>query len=234
MSDLPIEAGPDLDGQDRVVQATLRAAYRVANESRLPDRLRDDDEASEALRQLGVPPSARPGLIVLATLVEELRRNARAPEAQAATSSPGPRGALVDTDRILLRSFDHIQWSFVVLLTMSVLVFVAGLGFLTVAIVRAARGETDPATFAIAGIGIADIVLLFYRRPWQDIVENLSTTQKVRVIAVSYLASLSLLRNGIDKVEPLEHLTGNTVGLLERASRGGRTESEGGAGSREP
>jgi hypothetical protein len=68
--------------------------------------------------------------------------------------------------RILLRSFDHIQWSFVVLLTMSVVVFLVGLAFLVIAIVRTARGETDSATFVIAGIGVADIVLLFYRQPW--------------------------------------------------------------------
>ena len=163
---------------------------------------------------------------MLATLVEELRRNAKASERQTAASPPTTQGTAVDTDKILLRSFDHIQWSFVVLLAMSVLVFVAGLAFLAVAIVRAAQGETDPATFAIAGIGIADIVLLFYRRLWQDIVENLSTTQKVRVIAVSYLAGLSLVRHGVDRVEPLERLTGNTIGLLERTASGGGADSE--------
>lgn len=243
MSDPPIEAEPNLDGQDRAVQdravrAALRAAHRVANDSKLPDRLRNDDEAPAALNQLEVPPSARPGLIVLASLVEELRRNAKASERQTATSSerqtatssPRTNETSIDMDKILLRSFDHIQWSFVVLLAMSVMVFVAGLAFLAVAIVRAAQGDTDAATFAIAGIGVADIVLIFYRRPWQDIVANLSNTQRVRVIAISYLAGVSLVRRGIT-IEPLEHLTNNTIALLERHAHEGRTVSDGEAGS---
>jgi hypothetical protein len=235
MSDPPIEAEPNLDGQyravqDRAVQAALRAAHRVANDSKLPDRLRNDDEAPAALDQLKVPPSARPGLIQLATLVEQLRRNAKASERQTATSSPRTNETSIDMDKILLRSFDHIQWSFVVLLAMSVMVFVAGLAFLAVAIVRAAQGDTDAATFAIAGIGVADIVLIFYRRPWQDIVANLSNTQRVRVIAISYLAGVSLVRRGIT-IEPLEHLTNNTIALLERHAHEGRTVSDGEAGS---
>ena len=53
------------------------------------------------------------------------------------------------------------------------------------------------------------------------------------MIAVSYLASLSLLRHGIDRVGPLRRLTGTTIDLLERSARGETTASDGAADSEE-
>lgn len=217
----------------RAIKAALRAAYQVVMDRSLRDLLRDDGQAPAILGRLRMPQAARPALLQVIDATE-----AQEKEVEAESHSGGAGGAdeaSRDMEGILLRSFDHIQWSFVTLLCMSMVVFLMGLAVLGVAVVRAAQGETNTATFAVAGVGLADILLLFYRRPWRDISTNLSNTQRVRVIATSYLAGLSLINRGAaQSMEILEQLTRNSVALLDEATAAVKNEEHGGGPTEVP
>ena len=100
---------------------------------------------------------------------------------------------------------------------MSVVLFVVGILLLVISVARAlTEADVSTATLTIAGLSLADFVLLFYSRPWKDVATNLSNSQQVKIIATSYLSSLALLRNGrFEELKALDLITKNAVGLLE-------------------
>jgi hypothetical protein len=200
------------NSSDEAVQRALEAALRIIGDHELQAKLRDEDGFREALNQLKLPETARPALLDIVNRIERLTR--QTPPTDAGTDSVTPRS---DIEKMLLESFVHIRWSFWISLVMSVVLFVVGLIFLGIAVIRSlSESAVSPATLTIAGLGIADFVLLFYTRPWQDISVNLSNSQQVKIIATSYLSGLSLLQQGkTEAFSLLEQLTKNSVGLLE-------------------
>jgi hypothetical protein len=132
---------------------------------------------------------------------------------------------------VLLEAFDHIRWSFWISLGMSVILFLLGMAFLGAAVFRSLSESTvSTATLTIAGLGIADFVLLFYSRPWKDISVNLSNSQQVRIIATSYLVGVALLEDG-DASKSLEQLTKRSVLLLEEFAEEDSSRSQKGSQS---
>jgi hypothetical protein len=78
------------------------------------------------------------------------------------------------------------------------------------------EGDVSTSTLAIAGVGLADFVLIFYRRPWEDIGRGLSNSQQARIVATSYLSGISMLRATDSDVHATLHtLTREAVQLLE-------------------
>jgi hypothetical protein len=120
--------------------------------------------------------------------------------------------------KMLLESFTHIRWTFLVSMGMSVILFLVGLVFLFTAISKSfAETNVSTSTLTIAGIGISDFILLFYTRPWQDISKNLSNNQQIKMIATSYLSGLSILDDK-EKVKSLNSLTKNSVSMIQKFS----------------
>lgn len=165
------------------------------------------DPAAEAVRQ-GLPQEAGP---LLLTIVNASERK-RAPAAEERQPDPGR-----DVRDVLMQPFKQITWSFRILTGMSVLMFLLGLGFLGVALVQTVQEDAvSTSTLTIAGVGLADFFLLFYRRPWEDIARGLSNSQQARIIATSYLSAVSMLRpDDPDVQEALRTLTREAVELLE-------------------
>jgi hypothetical protein len=59
----------------------------------------------------------------------------------------------------------------------------------------------------VAGLGIADFVLVFYTRPWQDIAANVYVSEQVKIIATSYLSGLSAEKDRRVPQPPRGHST---------------------------
>ena len=118
--------------------------------------------------------------------------------------------------KMLLESFTHIRWTFLVSMGMSIILFLVGLVFLFTAISKSfVETNVSTSTLTMAGIGISDFILLFYTRPWQDISKNLSNNQQIKMIATSYLSGLSILDDK-EKVKSLNNLTKNSVSLIQK------------------
>jgi|GEM_PF-4278324 len=211
------------DTTEESVFRAIRAIVMLFGDEKLQDDLRDEERFQESLQKMKMPERARGELLNLLTRVERLqvRATAQAVGVNKEGSAPGPPIAQDDRyEKMQLEAFDHIRTAFRVALGMSIALFLIGLLLLGIGVFEAVRETAvSTSTLTIAGLGLADFVLLFYRRPWQDVSVNLSNSQQVRTVATSYLAGLALLQRGDTKsLELLNELTKRSVEMLEQYS----------------
>jgi hypothetical protein len=200
-------------GDDMI--AALRAATRVLGSSSMRQSLQDDPDGMAG--RLGLPKEAAPQLLNLLNAVERSASSPASPEnAESRGSQEDPHDP--EVRRILMEPFRHIRWTFMILTAMSILTFLLGLAFLLTALVRSVHEhQVSSATITIGGLGLADFVLLFYRRPWEDIARGLSNSQQARIIATSYLSGASLINPTDPQAQAaLRELTQSSVEMLER------------------
>lgn len=220
---MPSDEGNDKNQTDTaLLERGFRAAWEIVRDHRLRERLlQDEDDAhiAQFLDERQLPEVAKPHLFQILERVESMQHTTPTPAAAAAaaigTDSDLP--AKDEVGSLLLESFIHIRWSFWTSMIMSVVLFVVGILLLVISVARAlTEADVSTATLTIAGLSLADFVLLFYSRPWKDVATNLSNSQQVKIIATSYLSSLALLRNGrFEELKALDLITKNAVGLLE-------------------
>ena len=204
--------------------AAVRAVSALASRPELREALKSDAEHATALQELRLPESSRPELLHLVTRLEGMEMRAAA-EA-GARGEAGDSGAVAAEaeaarrrdERMQLEAFDHIRQSFYVALGMSIALFLIGLALMIIAVNRAMReGDVSSSTLTIAGMGLADFALLFFRQPWKDVAVNLANAQRTRTVATTYLVGLALLqRKDQPGLEMLEKLTGSCIGTLDR------------------
>lgn len=219
----------------------LRAVWQLARDQEDRDRLAASDAAfDEFLEKFQLPERAKAPLRQIVERLNYAARDQLAGEPLPLTPAPSaardvPRADDDEISDMLLESFVHIRWSFWVSMVMSVVLFLVGMVFMSASLARAlGEGSVSSATLTIAGLGIADFVLLFYTRPWRDVAANLSNSQQVRIIATSYLAALSLLQQGKAKeLRALERVAEHSVSLLEQYTEGANGEVEGMHGNTE-
>jgi hypothetical protein len=192
---------------------------------KLQQDLQDGEHFQEALQKMEMPHSSRGELLNLLTRVERLQARAAAGTSAPAEMHGSPHALAIAQDdkyeKMQLETFDHIRTSFWVALIMSIALFLVGLMLMGLSVFRAMREiSVSTSTLTIAGLGLADFVLLFFRRPWQDVSVNLSNSQQVRTVATSYLAGLALLQRGdTNSLELLNELTKGSVEMLEQYTK---------------
>jgi hypothetical protein len=219
---MPPDENNENQADTALLERGLRAAWEIVRDRRLRERLLQEDgdaHTSQFLAERQLPEAAKPHLFQILERVETMQHTAPtpAPEAAAATGPDKDIPAKDEVGSLLLESFIHIRWSFWTSMIMSVVLFVVGILLLVISVARAlTEADVSTATLTIAGLSLADFVLLFYSRPWKDVATNLSNSQQVKIIATSYLSSLALLRNGrFEELKALDSITKNAVGLLE-------------------
>jgi hypothetical protein len=208
---------------EEVTFRALRAVVMLLGNEELQQILQDKDHFQEALHTMGIPESARGEMLNLLTRVERLQARA------AGTSGLATRDSLSHEpdntqnkkyEKMQLEVFGHIRTSFWVALIMSIVLFLLGLLLMGIGVSQALReSSVSTSTLTIAGLGLADFVLLFFRQPWQDVAVNLSNSQRARTITTSYLVGLTLLHRGDTKsLELLDNLTKRSVVMLGQDS----------------
>ena len=169
-----------------------------------------------AAADLGLPPQAASQLLAIV----RISANGHQPPAPPVPAPPlAPSG-------LLLEPFRQIRLTFWLVTAMSVIAFLAGLGALYVGLRQALDEESiSTSTLAIAGFGLAVLVLLFFRHPWQDMGDTLADAQQARIVSASYLAGLELLRNDPQTTaEDINALTRASVELLDSAPEYGQAQ----------
>ena len=196
----------------------LRAAILAAGDDDVRSALEDDKRSAEVLEKYQLPPAVREHL---RALLDKVRVLVEAAAASRASGSPTKTDRMQPEDAvrpILLETFRQVKATFWISIAMSIGLFVVGLAFLGVALWQS-LGSTaaSTGTVTLAGVGVADFVILFYSRPWKDVTANLSNTQQIRMIATSYLASYSLIRDGKgEALDQLQKMTSGHVDLIQR------------------
>jgi hypothetical protein len=204
----------------------LRVVPRLLRSAAEQQALREDP--STKAERLRLPSEAGPLLLNILNAAERAGTAAPVEDRRSAPSQ--------EVRDMLMQPFGHITWSFRILTGMSVLMFLVGLAFLVVAVVQAVdEGEVSTSTLTIAGVGLADFFLLFYRRPWEDIARGLSNSQQARIVATSYLSAISMLRSDDPNAHAaLQALTREAVHLLEEYTEPSRLARGRGTANSEP
>ena len=217
---------------ERAQLDTLKAITRLLRDAKLQHDLGDQDYFQEVLQELHMPEASRAGLLNILNSAESLTENQDTDKIQMEEQLE-----IEDKyEKMQLEAFDHIRTSFWVALSMSIALFVIGVILMGVAVNEAIHeSAVSSSTLTIAGLGLADFVLVFFRRPWEQISVNLSHSQQVRTITTSYLAGLALVQRGdTNSLNMLNDLTQRSVGLLEKYAEEGKTNRKTTSKSTEP
>ena len=226
----------------------------VAREA-LAGRLRSarDGELAAVAKELGVSePMAR-----------ELRAVLIDVEAQRRTTGDGGRAGnagsvasdventvssqLGQAQEFLDASFRQLKAAYFTSLGMSIFVFLAGMAFLAIAAWRAASGAASAETTAVVGgIGVVQIVALFYKDPVRAVGRAVSNAQQARMAIMSYMLGVALIGENVYRgaatdaaQKQLADLTERTMFTLEEfteaaAFRARTPHRAGAAGPSEP
>ncbi len=210
----------------------LKFVTRVLVDRDLQTKIKDSKIAPVILQEAGLPDSARDHLLQIMNLQEHLgakedfgngnqKLRNRSSERQ-----DQPRDGFADLAKTVLASFRYVASSFWISLAMSVIIFLIGVGFLLGALFKAFdEREASTSTLTLAGVGLANFLLLFYKGPWKDIAANLVNTERARTATLSYLGTMSYIRQLDQSIAPLEaieairDLTRETVSLLENVHK---------------
>jgi hypothetical protein len=137
------------------------------------------------------------------------------------------RDSIDQAEKFLDNSFGQLRTAYRVSLAMSVSIFVTGVAFLLIAAIRSFThpgGVSD--TAVIGGIGIIQIVALFYRNPVRDVARSVSKAQQSRMAIMSYMLGVSLLGESVYHDKQTE----KALDLLHRLTRDALSEVEQSAG----
>jgi hypothetical protein len=209
------------------INAVLRMVSLIASQRPLCERFAGNGNVAEDLRKHNVPPVAENGLRQFAKRLQFM--NEAAPKAAGGkTLSQSKEGEDAAFDQLVWEPFRQIRWSFWISVTMSVAMFLIGTALMIIAVYEAmGSNAVSMSSLAIGGLGLADYVILFLRRPWEDVGKNLANSQQMRMIVTSYLSSLHLLaeRRPAD-IESLEKITSRSVDLIQRYTEEAAVDSE--------
>jgi hypothetical protein len=198
------------------------SAISLLGDTKLQDALNDNEQYPDALQKLALPSGAREPLLHLLNRVERHQSQASSYEEEEQASNKADDDEIEKTQ---LEAFSNLRAAFWISMSMSIGLFIVGLVLTGFAVYQAMR-QTSASALVIGGLGLADFVLLFFRRPWQDISVNLSKTQQVRTIATTYLVGLTFIQRQDRKaLDMLDELTNNTVKLLEQCTGEGNINS---------
>jgi len=148
---------------------------------------------------------------------------------EAATSIRSKTLSSIDkAQEFLDSSFGQLRTAYRVSLVMSVSLFAAGMVFLAIAAIRSfTHPEAITGTVVAAGIGVVQIVALFYRNPLRDVGRAVSNAQQSKMAIMSYMLGVSLVGESVyhskqtdEAIRRLGELTHGAVQQLEQFAEG--------------
>src|SRR6266571_7828952 len=232
-------ATPSHPNAEAQVKTFVDALRQVLARPKLADQLMSSESSSKAADSLNVP----------AWMITEIKNVLLVcPRAETLDDSVGPNGSggeqrkltqqtmnsletmnsLGSTIEFLDGSFRQLRNAARVMLGMSLTLFIVGISFLVIAGVRAfTHPESVGTTAVIGGIGIVQIVALFYRNPLRDIGRSVSNAQQSKIAIMSYTLGVTLLgesayhgRNTAEQQNRLKDLTEDAVRMLPQYVEG--------------
>jgi hypothetical protein len=184
----------NMAANERETARRLRNALRrlIAQPS-LAEKLKAESTAAEAAKELRISEELREDLL---NILNDLNQNASVGEPSKDTSEHKDRAN--KAEQFFDNAFKQLQTAYRRSMFMSTSIFAIGLIFLLLAVVQAIlRPDQVGTTAIVGGIGIVQIVALFYRNPLADIARTVSNTQQAKMAITSYIIGLSLVRDAI-------------------------------------
>lgn len=207
------------------------ALRRLASRPELVEKLMDKSSSEQAQDALGVSPEMATELKNVLRAMRPKPGGRQEPNRAAgavAAELEQAKQSLSTSQEFLDTSFNQLKWAYRISMTMSSLVFAVGLAFLIIAAVRTfTNPEGVYSTAVIGGLGIVQIVALFYRNPLRDIGRAVSNAQQSKMAVMSYMLGVSLVGESVyggkaatEALGALSELTEEALQRMEHFSEG--------------
>jgi hypothetical protein len=200
-----------VDWTDPHYRRLRQVIRRMQVQPRMLDELQDSQTKAETMKTLGIPTEeAWTDMLNVLNLIRQLSG-----QEQASTIGSKPQQDIQEmssqeassAQKFFEQAFGELRRAYLISLSMSILVFLLGVGFLVLAAVQTIVDPTHAVTTAvIGGIGVVQILALFYRNPLNDIARSVSNAQQAKIALTSYLIGLSIIKDSIGLKPELSHL----------------------------
>ena len=221
----------------RVFAGALRT---ILERDALRRKLMNRETTEEACKELRVDSDMAEELKQVLMAIPSLPVNPPIPGSthdEAATIRSKTLSSIDKAQEFLDSSFGQLRTAYRVSLVMSVSLFAAGMVFLAIAAIRSfTHPEAITGTVVAAGIGVVQIVALFYRNPLRDVGRAVSNAQQSKMAIMSYMLGVSLVGESVyhskqtdEAIRRLGELTHGAVQQLEQFAEG---QTKGKAGVR--
>jgi hypothetical protein len=201
--------------QDKSYVILSGALRHILAQPQLEMDLKSSKTRRQAMEKLKIDDDMR--LEILNILIDMGRKQTE--ESHESDESPVKKQQKNETDRdFLLQSFHQLRTAYRTSITMSVVIFAIGIAFLVIAAIHSfTNPQSVGLTAVIGGIGVAQIVALFYRNPLSHIARTVSNTQQAKMAVMSYLIGITLLNQQVRAGGPTDAHVNNLIHLTERA-----------------
>jgi hypothetical protein len=185
------------------------ALSNLLQQPKLIQQLKSQEGAGDAMKALKFQSEdVRTDLIILLNQIDEYslqnRAGPTAPAPPAAEKTVSPNE--INSAKVFFeRAFEQLQRAYKTSVFMSLTMFVMGVGFLILAAYQAVyRPDNIKVASVVGGIGVIQIVALFYRNPLADIARAVSNAQQAKLAITSYLIGITLIHQSIGLNPPAE------------------------------
>jgi uncharacterized membrane protein (DUF485 family) len=204
-------------------QSILLAIRQLYDDLPMIEELKSKETSAKAMEELGIDEDAREAIINLVTGIEQQTAKLKPANGSSSPKDKRPEEEITKAQKFFDNAIKELQEALIVSKRMSVIMFIVGIGFLLLAGFQAIINPENVATTSVVGgIGIAQIVVLFYRKPLADIARAVSNAQQAKVAIASYLIGNYYIQDNVglgkatDKhLENLLKLTENTINQLK-------------------
>jgi hypothetical protein len=181
----------------------------VREQPRMLQELQASQTMAEAMKMLGIPTEdVRTDMLNILSEIPQLSGQGQASTMDSKTQHNVQEMSTQEVNsaqKFFEQAFSELRRAYLISLAMSILVFLVGIGFLVLAAVQTIIDPSHTATTAVVGgIGVVQIIALFYRNPLNDIARSVSNAQQAKITLTSYLIGVSMIRDsiGLDQPEP--------------------------------
>ena len=215
------------DWQDADYRAFHTALRRLAAQPGLIEILESNDTAAEAAKQLRISEEVRLEILnqlndfrVLFRQQSETTGGAERDAVKGKSDDEGRRIEINSARTFFEEAFSQLRQAYATSRIMSVTMFIIGVVFLGIAAAGALLRPENVATNAVVGgIGIVQIVALFYRNPLADIAQAVSNAQQAKIVITSYVIGMTLIHDSIGLGAPAEEHIRNLLQVTDKALR---------------
>lgn len=199
------------------------ALQRLLSDPKLRQQLKAQETAPQAREALEISEDVGTDLLTLLTDIElyqlSTQTNTRRPASATEKAEKAESGTEINSAKSFFEeAFTQLKRTYKTSILMSVTMFVLGVGFLLLAAYQAIfRPDNITTTSVVGGIGIIQIVALFYRNPLADIARSVSNAQQAKLAITSYLIGITLIHHSIGNGTPNDNHIKNLLQVTDKA-----------------
>jgi hypothetical protein len=212
------------DWQEADYRSFETALRRLSKQTDLIQKLKIHESAEETSKVLRISEEVRMEIIELLNDFElyfhespVIHEKAGSAQPNHKAENPGPSSEIDNAREFFKAAFTQLRGAYETSRMMSITMFIMGILFLGIAAASAIlRPENVATNSVIGGIGIVQMVAIFYRNPLADIGRAVSNAQQAKIAITSYLIGITLIHDSIGLDVPTNEHIKNLLQVTDR------------------